>query len=119
MEQVKIKLAPQPFAQGKFRYAFKTLIWAGTDWQPAVAKMYRESHPDLNTRTQYLKQIEVSTISQFLAQEYNMVRDTSHLPVYFADCHVAELTQSDGTQVSKARCRNPVTRVPALTACTV
>ena len=69
----------------------------GTEWQPAVTKIYKETAEGWNTLTQYLKQIEVSTISDFLAHEYNMIKDPAHLPIHFIRSHVAELTMTDGS----------------------
>jgi Alpha-kinase family len=94
---VRLKVAPQPFAQGALRWAFKSQIKLGT-WQDGIVKLFKDSSKRSNTRARYLAQIEVSTISAFLAEEYNKIKQPQHLPITFLKSHVVEVTTVDDSK---------------------
>jgi Alpha-kinase family len=96
-EALRLQVAPQPFAQGNLRWAFQSRIKLAEGWTPGVVKLFKDSSRRMNTRAQYLAQIEVSTISAFLAEEYNKIKQPQHLPITFLKCHVVEVSKLDGT----------------------
>jgi Alpha-kinase family len=96
-QDVRLKVAPQPFAQGALRWAFKSLIKLD-GWQDAIVKLFKDSSRRMNTRAQYLAQIEISTIAAFLAEEYDKVKQPQHLPITFFKSHVVEVTKVDGSK---------------------
>jgi Alpha-kinase family len=96
-QDVRVQVAPQPFAQGALRWAFNSQIKLGT-WQDGIVKLFKDSSKRSNTRARYLAQIEVSTVAAFLAQEYNKIRQPQHLPITFLKSHVVEVTKVDGSK---------------------
>jgi Alpha-kinase family len=96
-EDLRLQVAPQPFAQGNLRWAFQSRIKLADGWTPGVVKLFKDSSRHMNTRAQYLAQIEVSTVSAFLAEEYNKIKQPQHLPVTFLKSHVVEVSKADGT----------------------
>lgn len=71
-----MRRAPHPFAEGEIRLAYYGQLSRSRDVldkaeSAMVMKSFKHVGPRLNDRTQYLKQMEVSNIAFFLANEYN------------------------------------------------
>ncbi len=91
-----MKRAKDPFAEGEMRLAYygqlgfdeASLMSSEGD---KVLKTFKKKGKMTSERKKYLAQMEVSTIAQFLAQEYNKMVRPSHCPeIRFLSVHVIE-----------------------------
>lgn len=76
-----MRRASEPFAEGEIRIAYHGQLarqkkgLEDPDKSSFVLKSFKHHGEGVNDRSQYLKQIEVSSIAYFLAQEYNKSSD--------------------------------------------
>ena len=72
-----MRRATEPFAEGELRIAYHAQLsrkkgdFGGASKNGVVVKSFKHIGKGLNDRGQYFKQMEVSTIAHFLAEEYN------------------------------------------------
>jgi hypothetical protein len=72
-----MRRASDPFAEGEIRIAYHSQLarrkngLGDNEKSAMVMKSFKHVGKGLNNRAQYLKQMEVSTIADFLASEYN------------------------------------------------
>jgi hypothetical protein len=86
-----------PFAEGEMRLAFYGKVGVDEDMLMSekgnkVLKSFKKSGKSaVSERKRYLAQMEVSTIAQFLAEDYNKTRRPAHCPsIRFLSVHVVE-----------------------------
>mmetsp|Transcript_33605 Transcript_33605/g.81251 ORF Transcript_33605/g.81251 Transcript_33605/m.81251 type:complete len:280 (+) Transcript_33605:3-842(+) len=90
-----MRRAPSPFAEGEIRLAYhgqlakseKDLAEKG---HSMVMKSFKHIGKGVNDRDQYLKQMEVSAIADFLAKKYNEVKPSHCLGIYVLPVIVVE-----------------------------
>jgi hypothetical protein len=83
-----MRRAPSPFAEGGIRLAYHGQLAqevAGLAGSSMVMKSFKHIGKGVNNRDQYLKQMEVSAIANFLASEYNR---SSYKPSYCLEINV-------------------------------
>ena len=94
-EAVRVKIAPHPFAEGELRLArYAQLITKGST--PHVLKEFKVIGDGVHTLERYLKQIEVSTISAYLAREYNKIRPPHCKQIRFLKSHAVSVDTARG-----------------------
>jgi len=84
-----------PFAEGESRIAYHGQLAQSKEelafkTSAAVFKSLKHLGAPLHDRSQYLKQMEVSSVAHFLAVEYNKVRPKHCAPVHFLPVRVVE-----------------------------
>ena len=88
-----MRRAASPFAQGEIRLAYHAQMSRKRENLPSsgiVLKAYKHLGKGINSREQYFKQMEVSTIACFLAKKYNDTRPSDCAPVKFLQVVVVE-----------------------------
>lgn len=88
-----MRRARSPFAEGEIRLAYharlaRTKELLGDEKSAMVMKAFKHVGAGLNDRSQYLKQMEVSTIAHFLASEYNK---SSYRPLHCGTIQVLQV----------------------------
>jgi|AntAceMinimDraft_12_1070368.scaffolds.fasta_scaffold12380_3 hypothetical protein len=94
-EEIWIKVAPNPFAEGNLRIAYHGQLKTLDGWRPVVFKEFKRSGRAHNTLHEYLKQIEVSAIAGFLAKLWRRKKGTFFaLPLSVLPSRVVRVDQS-------------------------
>ncbi|CAM9749247.1 unnamed protein product [Heterosigma akashiwo] len=73
-----IKIAPQPFAKGAIRLAYKGQLQLDKGVRDVILKEFQVAVAEAHSMEKYMAQIEVSSVASFLAEEYNKQKE-SHL----------------------------------------
>ena len=93
---VRVKIAPNPFAHGELRLARYARIITEKGSTPHVLKEFKVTGDGVHTLESYLRQIEVSTISAYLAQEYNEIKELHCKPIKFLRSHAVSVNTPHG-----------------------
>ncbi|CAM9749316.1 unnamed protein product, partial [Heterosigma akashiwo] len=71
-----IKIAPQPFAEGAIRLAYKgQLQLTAGRVRDVILKEFKVAVAEAHSMQKYMAQIEVSSVASFLAEEYNKQKE--------------------------------------------
>lgn len=90
IDQLSVKVAPQPFAEGEQRLAYRGQLRRREGWSDCILKLFKQENSEANTQEQYLKQIETSTIAAYLATEYNRHRQEGQARIEFLQSMVVQ-----------------------------
>jgi hypothetical protein len=110
-----VRRAVHPFAQGAVRIAYHGQLAASEHKLSApesavVLKSFKYTGPGVHKREQYLKQIEVSNIAAYLANQFNSSARPSHCtPVTFLRVFVVEDIATDTRYCAEALLPMPET----------
>jgi len=88
-----MRRAPSPFAEGEIRLAYHAQLARKKDKllsSHAVLKAYKHLGKGVNSRAQYFKQMEVSTIACYLAKKYNEEAPSHCAKIQFLPVAVVE-----------------------------
>jgi len=90
----QIKIAPYPFAKGSLRFAFYGQF--SSDDSPFVDVVFKElanTDPKSNTFIVYREHLEIQSIAQFLAEQFNIEQQRlfrNFIPIVYADADIVQ-----------------------------
>lgn len=113
---MQMRRAAEPFAEGEIRIAYhgqlsRNVADLAMERSAMVMKSFKHIGEGLNDRQQYLKQMEVSNIADFLARMYNK---SSYRPEHCARIHVLQVcvVEEEGEFNEKSGSRRFCTEAP-------